>query len=65
MPIIVKDEIKVLALEKKNLKPEPNIEKEIVDPPIHYHIETHGDLHKMLNIKSDYLKDMIDFENNK
>lgn len=41
------------------------VEKETVGPPEHYHQEHHGDLHKFLNTKSDYLKDMIDFDSNK
>jgi hypothetical protein len=41
------------------------VQKETVEPPSHYHHETHGDLQKLINTKSDYLKDMLDFENNK
>jgi hypothetical protein len=41
------------------------VQKETVEPPSHYHHETHGELEKLINTKSDYLKDMLDFENNK
>lgn len=41
------------------------IEKEVVEPPSNYHEETHGDLHKMFNKKSDYLRDILDFDSNK
>jgi len=41
------------------------IEKEIVETPSLYHEETHGDLHKLFNKKSDYLRDILDFDSNK
>lgn len=30
-----------------------------------YHHQVDGDLHKLINKKSEYLKDMLDFESNK
>jgi hypothetical protein len=41
------------------------VEKEIVETPSHYHEEVHGELHKLFNKKSDYLRDILDFESNK
>lgn len=40
-------------------------EKEIVETPSHYHEEVHGELHKLFNKKSDYLRDILDFDSNK
>lgn len=36
-----------------------------VETPSHYHEEVHGELHKLFNKKSDYLRDILDFESNK
>jgi len=41
------------------------VEKEIVETPSHYHEETHGELQKLFNKKSDYLRDILDFDSNK
>lgn len=41
------------------------IEKEIVETPSLYHEETHGELHKLFNKKSDYLRDILDLDSNK
>lgn len=41
------------------------VEKEIVEPPSNYHEEVHGELHKLFNKKSDYLRDILDFDSNK
>lgn len=41
------------------------VQKETVEPPSHYVNQVHGDLEKKINTKSDYLRDMLDFENNK
>jgi len=41
------------------------VEKEIVEPPSNYHEETHGELQKLFNKKSDYLRDILDFDSNK
>jgi len=41
------------------------VEKQIVEPPSHYHEETHGELQKLFNKKSDYLRDILDFDSNK
>lgn len=41
------------------------IQKETVEPPSHYHEETHGELQKLFNKKSDYLRDILDFDSNK
>lgn len=31
----------------------------------HYHEEKHGELHKLFNKKSDYLRDILDLDSNK
>jgi len=52
-------------------KPEPVkiqrqvVEKEIIETPSNYHEEFHGELHKLFNKKSDYLRDILDFDSNK
>lgn len=39
--------------------------EEIVEEPSRYHNIKEGDLHKLINKKSDYLNDMLDLKNNK
>lgn len=41
------------------------IQKEIVEEPSRYHNVKEGDLHKLINKKSEYLNDMLDLKNNK
>lgn len=41
------------------------VEKEIMEEPSRYHNIKEGDLHKLINKKSDYLNDMLDLKNNK
>jgi hypothetical protein len=41
------------------------VQKEIVEEPSRYHNIKEGDLHKLINKKSDYLNDMLDLKNNK
>lgn len=41
------------------------VKKEIVEEPSRYHNIKEGDLHKLINKRSDYLNDMLDLKNNK
>jgi hypothetical protein len=76
MPLIVKGETIVTSVEKKPSPPvkvvkvEPvvvrqEVKETVVELPSHYHHEVDGDLHKLINKKSDYLVDMLDFDSNK
>lgn len=58
-PVVVKPE-PVKPIIKRQV-----VEKEIVETPSHYHEEVHGELHKLFNKKSDYLRDILDFDSNK
>lgn len=59
---------KMVKVEEKQPKPAPVIEKKvevktIEEPKEQYKHVHHGDLHKLFNTKSDYLKDMAVLEN--
>jgi hypothetical protein len=68
MPIILKGKLWNKTVNKK--VPDEKItkqiiEKEIVETPSNYHEEHHGELHKLFNKKSDYLRDILDLDPNK
>lgn len=44
----------------RNVQPQETNEQ-----PSNYHHDIDGDLHKLINKKSEYLKDMLDFDPNK
>lgn len=52
---------------KESVKPvtQPVLKQELVEEPSRYHNIKEGDLHKLINKKSDYLNDMLDLKNNK
>lgn len=62
-----KQEVKQPVVEPKKIQVihRQVVQKETVEPPSHYVNQVHGDLEKKINTKSDYLRDMLDFENNK
>lgn len=47
---------------KQTFIKEEKIQPEIIkkEPSSNYHVEKHGELEKMFNTKSDYLKDILD-----
>ena len=73
MPLIVKGEFKTVEQQTPPVKPvkivEPVVRKEVVaettEQPSNYHHDIDGDLHKLINKNSDYLKDMLNFQSNK
>lgn len=78
MPIIIKGELVTNSVEEKPtpqpvhvkwndiVRNEQPIKNETnVETPSHYHEEVHGELHKLFNKKSDYLRDILDFDSNK
>ena len=52
---------------KEEVKPiiNPVLVQESVEEPSRYHNVKEGDLHKLINKKSEYLNDMLDLKNNK
>lgn len=61
MPLFVKDKIQIIGTEKEI----PQLPEETIELVSNYHEENHGELQKLFNLKSDYLRDIIDFKNNK
>jgi hypothetical protein len=57
-----KEEPKVLPSENSFTTIKRNIIEKPEETVSHYHHEKHGDLHKLINKKSDYLKDMLALE---
>lgn len=41
------------------------VHKETTEQPSHYVVEDHGELQKLFNTKSDYLKDVLDLQSDK